>query len=366
MRATVNSHQLADALKHSAAPAKSTMELLQFARITAGHGELQIETTDTQVYTRMTIAADVQDDGQLLLHESTLRTIAAGGGKLDLRADGQVVRGRSRYRVGTHPDPSSLPDAERMKWEPIELPATMLAEAVSHVQHAPDDKDVRAYCRVVFVETGKVWATDGKLMARRAIAYTGPKFCLPVYQLGRITDALGQPEAVISVGRAAGVAHVLALRIESAAMCLIVRMVEAQVVLDIEKLVPDPAAAAARVRFDRKAMIEALRRFVPFSAWGGEKGINHCIALELLPDAVVMTDKAGENVEHLTDAGAAIEHSGTIRVGLHPRQLQQILSAIRTDQVVLHLAREVKGAALVQPLDVSPDEIAHVVMPFTL
>jgi hypothetical protein len=40
--------------------------------------------------------------------------------------------------------------------------------------------------------------------------------------------------------------------------------------------------------------------------------------------------------------------------------------AIRTEQAVLHLAKDLKGAVLVQAADVPTAQVAHVLMPFTI
>lgn len=366
MRVTVESTRLAEALKHSASPNKSTLDLLQFARLTAREGELFIETTDTEVFSAIAIAADVHEEGVALLNETTLRTIAAGGKALTIAMDGSVSRGRSRYRVGAHPSPGDLPGVEQLEWERLDLSPTTLAEAISHVAHAADDKDVRAFCRVIFLEDGRVWATDGKLAARKCLAYTGPRLAIPCYQVPRILDAMGQPEAYVRVGRAPGVAHVVSLQVRSPSRSLTVRTVETGKPIPIEQLVPDPAVAAARVKLDRKATIDALRRFAPFSAWKGEKGVNHVVALDVTESSVVISDRAGENVEHLTEDGAAIEQSGQIRTGINPKQLISVLGALRTEFAVLHLAKDLKGAALVQADDTPVEEVAHIIMPIVL
>jgi len=366
MHITVESTKLAEALKFSAAPAKSPLDILQFARLTASDGELHIETTDTEVYSTVSIPVDIEDEGKLMLHEATLRSISAGSGILQMRGDGSVRRGRSHYRVGVHPSPEDFPDLETVGWSPLEIPATALAEALAHVGYAPDDKDVRPYCRVVMVEAGRVWGTDGKVMARRTWNYDTPRFGIPAYQVPRLMDALSEPEAHVFIGRVPRVEHIVSLRVSSPGRRFTVRMSDPGTALNVEKLVPDPDAAGARVRFDRKALVDALRRFQPFSSWKSEKGMNFLFALELTSDTVFLSDRAGENVEHLMEAGAVIEHTGKIRVGLHPKQMISILGAIRSDQVVLHLAKDVKAAALIQAADVPVSEVAHVLMPFTL
>lgn len=366
MRATVQSAALAEALKHSAAPAKTTLDILQFARIRAADGRLVIDTTDTELSVTVNVPAEVDDEGEMLFHEATLRSIAAGGGSLLFKDDGHVSRGRSRYKVGVRSDIDGFPGQEHLQWETIEASCTELAAAVACVDYAADDKDVRSFCRVITIEPGRVWASDGKVAARRRVDYEGPRFHVPVRQVPRMLAALGQPEARLSVGRAPRVRHVVAVRVESEHLTLTLRTFEVPSVPEIERFVPDPADAAARITLDRRSMIDALRRFVPFSAWSGEKGINHVVALELQPEAVVMTDRNGESVEHLTEAGAAVEHSGQVRVGMHPKQLMAALSAIDTDQAVIHIAPEKKGAALLQPVDGASDRVAHVLMPFTL
>ncbi|HSX65141.1 MAG TPA: hypothetical protein VLF15_10445 [Pseudoxanthomonas sp.] len=364
MRATVEASALSAALKHSAAvTGKTTNPILQHALLSARDGKLSISTTDCEVFVRTAVAADVEVDGEALLHAGMLRPVADGGGSIRITSDGKATRGRSHYKIPALSDLSAFPTADQTKWELLDLTAEGLADAIRHVAYTGDDDDVRPMVKAIHVMPGAVWATDGNQLGRVSLRYDGPQLAIPVYQIKRVLEAL-QPGTKLYAGNIRG-GRAGQLRIDGDVTDINLRLLQMGQLPNVETFVPRAKDPAATIIFKRTELIAVLRRFTPFSSWTGAKHVtNHTVVLALKDGELTLTDRAEENREDLT--GLAVEMDGTFRVGLDPRRLVDALNAIRTSTFTMYLGCNSLGAALMVPAETDQDEIAHILMPMRI
>jgi len=362
MRANVQTNDLAEALKLSAAATKTTMPVLQHVLMTAHADSVSLETTDCEVHIRATIPADVEEQGAVLMHEQLLRPVATGDGAIRINADGRVSRGRSHYRIPVIADPTVFPDQEAVRFVPMDLDPLELADAIRQVAYSGDEGDVRAMMRAVHVQTGRVWATDGVQMGRVRVAYDGPSVAIPVYQVKRVLDAL-RPGAKLAAGHvAAGRAgH---LRIDAGNLVVSLRLIDT-VGVDVDKLVPKLRDNAPRAEVERAPLVAALRRFMPFGQWTGQKAVqNWTVVLELAGTELTLADRAEESREDLSDMVTA--SNGKFRICFDPKMLLAALNAIRTEKVTLYPGPDAKTPMVIQPDGTDTDDIAHLLAPMTI
>lgn len=354
MHVTVQPSDLAAALKLSVAAGRTTMPVLQHALLSARDGVLEMETTDSEIYVRTRVPAEVQTPGDALLFEPLLRPVAAGEGGIVFTAQ-RVSRGRSHYQIPRLP-PGDFPRPERVQFQPLEgVVATALRQAIAGVAYAADPDDVHVFARAVNVVPGAAWASDGKSLSRVALSYTGPALMIPVWQVPRVLAAMVDG-AVVSIGN---------VRHDRAGMLRIATPDMTTTLALLNGGVPDIRAAFPRQRDDdpgvtlkTSAFIAALRRFLPFTQYKS----GHSAALSLARDQLVLADLRDDNREDLTDCVSEI--TGSFRFGFNPKWMIEALSAIDTDTVRLTKpAAAGNSPAVLVPTGADPDEHIHLLAP---
>lgn len=364
MRATVHSSDLADALKISVAATKTTMPVLMHALITAGDGRLFMETTDCEVYVRASIPADIEEGGSVLMREALLRPVASVDGSIHLIDDGRVKRGRSNYRIPVMADVAQFPTQEHVKFEPVTVDATLLREAIRAVDYSGDEqRSTSTATKALNVVPGRVWCSDSVQIGRVALDYDGPALAIPIYQVRRVIDSLTDG-AKVSVGKLFNGQRASHLRIESDSVQVTMRLVDVAAP-DIERILKAfPLSDPHKVVLKRQPLIAALRRFMPFASWSGEKALaNFVLIMEGTPTDLTIADRGQENREYLDDM--VVSQGKPFRFGFDPKRMVDALNAIGTDTVELYPPQENKvgNAMFLVPTGSSCDDVSHLLAP---
>lgn len=364
MRATVDSSDLTSALKISVAATKTTMPVLMHALFTASEGRLFMETTDCEVYVRASIPAVIQEPGSVLMREALLRPVASVDGSIHLVDDGRVKRGRSNYRIPVINDVAQFPTQEHVKFEPIKVNAAALREAIRAVDYSGDEqKATTTATKALNVVPGRVWCTDGVQIGRVALDYDGPALAIPIYQVRRVIDSLSD-DAKVSVGRMFNNQRASHLRIESDTVQVTMRLVDV-VAPDIERILQNfTLSDSHRVVLKRQPLIAALRRFMPFAGWSGDKALaNFVLIIEGTAEDLTIADRGQENREYLDDL--VVEQGAPFRFGVDPKRMVDALNAIGTDTVEMYPPQENKvgNAMFLVPSGSTSDEVSHLLAP---
>lgn len=353
MRVTASSESIAAALKHSVASRNSTMPVLTHVLLQAEGNTLRLQTSDTEIYVSHDIAANVQQAGSICLSEAKLRAVCSGEGDVTLGADGHAVRGRSRFTIETLAA-NNFPCPEEGDFEPIPLDPEVLLAAINAVSYAADDGDVRPLCKVVHIESGKAWSTNGHMMARIAIDYSGPALRIPEAQAKRLASVLAIPGVTLQAsGYSATTANLLQAKAEHAS--LILRCMDAPSTT-IDQLFP-ALDKRTRIVIDRKELIAALRRIRPFLA----SPKAPVVALEFSGDGISLVSNDSASVEFIAAEGS---REAVPRTGVNPDYLLMILAALDSGLVELYPPSVTNnGPLVVLPDGGDIDVLAHVVMP---
>jgi DNA polymerase sliding clamp subunit (PCNA homolog) len=370
MRVTVESADLARAMKQSVACKSSTMGVLECAALRADGGHLHIDTTDSECYLRCSIPAACAQPGGVLLPADRLTTIASGSGSIIIDEKGKLSRGRSHYSVVANPDLSLVPSFEHCLWEPVSCAAGDLQRAIASTHHCANEHDLRQLCKGVILQPGRVWASDGYRMARaRLDAYQGREFQIPQRQVRRVLDALALDDASVQIGRTEGNAHPCALRVVAPNTELTVRLTGDMQFPNPESLMPDPDAAVCVIRLQRKGVMDAMRRAMPLCE-RGSKHITYPAAWSVDKSGVCLTDTGeGESCcEHLSDQGLVLDAAGTIRTGMDLKLALGLLAAMSCDEVVIRFTSATTAALFTEGGEGAADAatFAQVLMPVRL
>jgi hypothetical protein len=362
---TVQAAALAAALKHSVAPARSTLATIMHARLRVDGDQLRVETTDTEVWAQASVPVTGDADFDILLRDDLLRS-AVGGAKGDLviHADGKVRNGRSRYAIPSLPG-ADFPTADDADWKPVAIDAAPLAAALRAVSYSGDADSPNHTFRAVNVTPGLVWATDAKQAAAVALSYDGPRIAVPVAQVLRVAAALDMPGARIEV--AGGMADSAGLlRIVADDMQVSLRLLPAagtDIAGAVRSIDTGPACADLR----REPLIAALRRFMPFVAFNlGKKLPTASLALE--DGVLTLRDRKAEFLEELQGVMEG-EPTGAWRLTFDPKRLLLALHAITTDTVRLFPSASGigvrSGLICLAPAGLELTDVAHLLAPIT-
>lgn len=363
MRATVSASALSGALKSSAAARTTTMPVLTHALLRAEVDSLTIETTDTEIYVRVGIDADVAEPGNALLHAGLLTAAAAAEGSITIGGEGDVRRGRSRYSVPVLP-PEEFPSAEDAQFTAITVDPLQLREAIAQVQYAAKPDDVRPFCQVVILQPGKVWATDGHRAARVTLDYDGPTACIPARQINHVLSALEEGARVLvannCMAREVGTGlnqRAGLLRIERPGLTVTVRCFDS-VLPGIDQLFPanprDPLVV------ERRLLVAALRRFMPFIS---EK-IGAVVRLSVHEGELGLSDRKRENMDTVPLADASTR-GADIDVGANAKYLLDVMGVLDSDLVALH-PPTAAGPLVLLPHNGDIDRAGHIAMPWSI
>lgn len=368
MRATVSAADFAAALKQSVSVGTTPMPVLQHALIATGPDCLVLETSDSEVYVRTQIPAQVEAEGVQLLRTDLLPPVAAVEGEIDIHKEGRLYRGRSRFTIpGMLPD--QWPGLETVEWQPMEMEPAALAAAIDAVAYAATEDDARTYLRGLNLGGGLAWSGDGSSLALFRLNYLGPAVKLPKRQVKRVRDMLAEGVELF-VGNIAGNGAGM-LRVDSKDSQLFVHLPDAGG-LNI-------AAAARGIRYheealvmDRPRLVAALRRILPFARVGSAVRGIATVAIEATGEDLLMTDRLGQNVESIRDLlaeGTDVSSLGAWRLGIDAHRLLPAVSALQGGQLDLYRPSEASGtntAWLLTPRGGSPDELAHFIAPIAL
>lgn len=364
MRALIQSADLATALKSSAAPGNSPHDLLMHARLQTLDNAIVVETTDTEVWMRTTIPAEVRTPGSVLLRESLLRPVAAVPGEIALSADGHLVRGRSKFRVpalGT----DGWPEQEESKWSPVQVDGQALAIAIASVTHAATDEDIRPALKGVHLADGCVWASDARSVGFVRVDYSGPAITIPA---NRVRQAL----AVLGEGATLQISHVRegvagGLRITRGLQQFSLRLLGHKSIA-IRDVIKGFRYSDQPMVIKRDPLLAATKRFMPFALALGPAARKSLPTIVMESDGTGLTiaDRMEESRESLDDEVTHV--GGKFRGALDPSRMIAALGAVDSDSVTVHPPQDgVPGSVFAfYATNADPADEAHYVAQFTI
>lgn len=355
MRIAVDSNDLIDALKNSAVARTSTMAVLSHVLLRATANELVIEATDLSARTCIVVAAEITEPGEVVLPALRLSAAADGGGTVTIHGDGRVVRGRSRFHLGVIPA-ADFPREQAADFEAVTTDPEALARTLAQAAYAPEDGDVRAFCRALVIEPGQVSGGNGHKVVRLAVDYNGPTIMLPVAMLPRLKGLLHK-DSVLSVsnvreGRAG------AFRVKSGNHTVSIVCIDSAP-FNVKPIVDAVSIQGPAITIKRRELLDAVRRFAPFVTTyaKGDKGFVFSRA----DGAITISDCADpsnvDDVSHLAEKA-----DGEFRVGISHRYAVDVLSALDSDLIEIYPAAH-ERAALFMPQGGDIAGGAHLIAP---
>ncbi|WP_337052530.1 hypothetical protein [Pseudoxanthomonas sp. USHLN014] len=337
--------------------------MLMHACLQATDDHVVVETTDTEVWMRTTIPAEVRQPGSVLLRESLLRPVAAVPGEIALAGDGQLVRGASKFRVPAM-DIEGWPAQDDGAWKPLDVNATALAAAMASVSHAATDDDMRKALNGIHLADGRVWGSDGVSLGFVRITSSGPSVTIPDRRARQVLAVLGEGARLEVANVREGIAG--NLRITRGGEQLSMRLLGAKPIA-IQPVVDGFSHLDTPTAVKRSELLAAIKRFLPFANTIGPQPSKALptIVLESSDGHMTMADRLEESRESLDDA--VVEHGPKFRAAVDPRRLIAALGAIDSGVVALHAPRDGAHAAFaLWAHHADPRNEAHYVAPYTL
>jgi DNA polymerase III sliding clamp (beta) subunit (PCNA family) len=184
MRATVAARDLATALAHAALlvdDARIKVQILTAVRLAGGGGEIEISANVLDFALTMTVPAEIEVAGELVVPGVRLAALAAGfpsGTEIGIVGDDKGARitgGRSRFRLPAFP-PTDLPEPLTLKPETGKV-SLAREEALALFQRpffAIEDSKSRPYLGGLLLHDD-----DGGLTAVATDGYVLFKLCVP-------------------------------------------------------------------------------------------------------------------------------------------------------------------------------------------
>lgn len=363
MHANVNAQLLADAIKQAVSPLKSDKNLLTFAHLSAHDSELKIETTDSKVYSQISLPVDVKESGTCLMRTAALKAAIGSCGLVQIKGNGSIVRGNSRYKIETLADYEAFPHVEVRNWKPLNHAPSDFLNALMQVYSASDEDDCREVCQAINVNNGYLWATDGKRLSRAATGVDGPEFSLPSTFIPLLKGRI-QHMTQLSLGYYSDHVPPSFFRATGPSNTLVTHLLRSSFSnIEIDQWIPAPDEASARLRVDCKAMCNVLMRSRVLAT--DLKGI--CVlVLRLQAGKIALGNREKCYAECLVENGAVLDHQGEASVAFSCQLMLQIFRSMTTNQADVYLFSDASKPLLILPADKTPEQVAHILMPCAL
>ena len=370
MTITVQSNDLAAALKHGVAAANSPHVPLQHARLRLHGGSLHVDTTDLEVWVSARVPAVQIDVGDfdILLRDSLLRPVATpGAGEIRITREGNIRTGRGKYKVPAL-QPEDALEVDDVEWQQVDTDVAVLAGAIAAAGYAASEADARPICKAVnVVPDGRVWSTDGVQIAHMAVPYTGPRLAIPPRQVQRVLDALAQEGATLSVANVREGAAAM-LRVDGQHLQVSVRLLQGMLTLDMNKHLASIVLGTGAVTLPVSNLLAAYRRFLPFAQHSSGVASKKMLFVDLKREgnAITLATPDGAFSEQVAD-DLDDDKAGDWSLTLDPKRVMAALAAIGGGNTVVHpRAAGPSGSILVLgPAGVSFDQAAHLIAPMT-
>lgn len=361
MTITVQSDQLAAALKHGVASARSPLPILQHARLHVRGSTLHVDTTDTDAWVSARLPVEANAGAfDIVLRDDLLRPVAApGAGAITINAEGKIKSKRGRYTVPSMPA-DDFPQVDDINWQPLDVDAAALAGAIEAGGYAAAEIDLRPVFKAVQVVPGLVWSTDGYQVAAIALDYQGPRLSIPPKHVDRVVAALLQAGATVEIGNVGGGGAGM-LRITGDALQLSVRLFQSQPM--------DMGAQLAKVAVGDGLNVPgadlsaAVRRFQPFVQHGmAAKQRLPEVEIRFAGGVLSLHDRQDQFSEVVS---SDLEGAGDWSLVCDIKRLQSILGNLGTGGVVLHANAQFadrRTLALV-PVGLTHQQAIHLLAP---
>jgi DNA polymerase-3 subunit beta len=338
---------------------RGTLPILANALIQARGSQLTLAATDLEVGVVVTLAADVEVDGDITLGAKKLHEIVREleeGSVLLETEEGARVRvesGPARFSLLAIPPEEypTIPAGEGATF--VQLEASLVAEMIDATLYATSTDETRYNLNGVFIEVldGKrirFVATDGHRLAvidrslPKPVPFLSKGIIVPRKGVSEIRKLCEEPEGAVEMGLSEGF-----LVVRRPSLLLSCRLIEGEFP-NYRPVIP--ADHRIRLVVDRERLAHAVRR-VALVAHERSRQIR-----------VALTDGQIELSASNPDLGEAREVLAADYKG-DRRYLQELLAAMRSKEVVIELMEEVTPAKL-RPVD-DVDQIG-VVMPMRL
>jgi DNA polymerase-3 subunit beta len=340
---------------------RSAVQVLLGVLLRAEGGRLHLAATDMELSLRASLAADVEDEGAVVVPGRLLvdiaRLLPEGEVVLEHRAEEGVVRvecGTASYRLHTYSveDFPRLPDVEAVEMFPVEREA--LLDTVSRVSRSASRDESRPVLTGILVrfEPGKLVmaATDSY---RLAVKETELQASPPEL------EAIVPARALAELGRIAQSGATIELGVQdnqivfsADGVWLTTRRIDGQFP-NYRQLLPE--AFEYEVRLPRAELLEVVRRT------GVMAQRNSPLRLRFAEGELTIsaqTQDVGESHESLPVAftGEPLE------IGFNPEFLREGVESIAADELVFKLISPLRPAVM----DGGEDDPTYLIMPIRL
>ncbi|WP_242095434.1 DNA polymerase III subunit beta [Sphingomonas sp. CROZ-RG-20F-R02-07] len=316
--------------------ARNTIPVLSNVLLTVTPSSLTLIATDLEIWGERHVGLSGDADAMSLTVEAAV--LARIADKLPAEAsvrlayaDGKltVSAGRSRFSLPTLPV-DDFPTVPRKDWDAeFEMPAIMLAGALSTVGFAQSTEETRYYLRGVFVhapESGdlRFAATDGHRLARGVMALpngaqTLPDVIIPTKVVKVLNTLLGRYEGTIDVRVSA-----TSIRVEIGETVVQAKLIDGTYP-DYTRVVP--SSQASLLKADREALLAAIGRVTTVSS-DKTRAVKVVIDRDVLTMSVTSPEN-GTAVEELP-----CDYAGpALTIGFNSRFLADVLGHLTAQEI---------------------------------
>ncbi|HKJ89086.1 MAG TPA: DNA polymerase III subunit beta [Gammaproteobacteria bacterium] len=347
----------------SVVESRQTLPILGHLHLQAEEGQVELTGTDLEVELQAACAAEVEEPGTATVPARKLldivRSLPEGTELTAIQEDGGVTiqAGRGRYRLaGLNPEDFPRLELESYQQE-VALAQGALKVLLEGTSFAMARDDVRYYLNGILLEWSgsnlRAVATDGHrlaLMDREVEAAAEEmRVILPRKGVQELERLLGDTDDVVSLGFTAN--HV---RFQLPGVRFTSKLIEGRFP-DYRRVIPE--ADGSQVLGSRAEVQQALRRIAILSN-RKTHGIRFSCREGILELSAENPDQEqGAEEVPVTYEGEAVE------IGFNVEYLQQAMSALPTDEVVIHVWDPQSSCLIMTPADPS---IKYVIMPMRL
>jgi DNA polymerase-3 subunit beta len=345
---------------------RGTLPILANALVQAGQQGVTLAATDLEVGVVSTLAAEVEEPGEVTLAAKKLYEITREleGSEVGFRTvDGsrvQIECGPAKFTLlSISPEEyPTIPGIEGVELTPVE--ASLLGEMIDRTLYATSTDETRYNLNGVLMERLeddrlRCVATDGHRLAKidktppQAFGFLETMIIVPRKRVGEIRKFAEDPDERVEVGMGDGF-----LVVRRPGLLLSCRLIDGEFP-NYRQVIP--AEARLRLVIERERLLGAVRR-IALMTHERSRGFRFTLSSGQLELSVSNPD-VGEAREVLP-----IEYQGdAFETSFSARYVQEALQAMACKEICLELVDELT-AAVIRPAD-DPDQIA-VVAPMRL
>ncbi|MFA9459248.1 DNA polymerase III subunit beta [Thiohalorhabdus methylotrophus] len=347
----------------SVVESRQTLPILGHLHLQTGDGEVSLTGTDLEVELQAACVADVEEAGTATVPArkflDIVRSLPEETQVAVLQDDGGVTvqAGRGRYRLsGLNPEDFPRLELEEYQQE-VAIPQGALKALFEGTSFAMARDDVRYYLNGILLEWSgsnlRAVATDGHRLALmdREVEATAEetRVILPRKGVQELERLLADTEEPVSVGFTGN--HV---RFRLPRVTFTSKLIEGRFP-DYRRVIPE--ANGQQVLGDRRQIQQALRRIAILS-----NRKTHGIRFSCREGLLELSAENPDQEEGAEEVPLSYQ-GDSLEIGFNVEYLQQAMSALPTDEVVIHVWDAQSSCLIMPPDDTS---IKYVIMPMRL